>query len=77
MQEGRLRVSLREQENLLVSLLLLSPLAFAQEQARACLDKTGLNWVGPFEKALELAKQEKRLLMIKPVAFGTSSDGGW
>ena len=60
-----------------LSLLLLAPFAFAQEQARGCLDKTGLNWVGPFEKAVEQAKQEKRLLMIKPVAFGTSSDGGW
>ena len=60
-----------------LSLLLLTPLAFAQEQASECLDKTGVKWVTPFEKALEQAKQEKRLLMIKPVAFGTSSDGGW
>ncbi len=60
-----------------LALLLLTTLAFAQEEARECLDKTGVKWVTPFEKALEKAKQEKRLLMIKPVAFGTSSDGGW
>ncbi len=40
-------------------------------------DKTGLNWVMPFEKAEAKAVANKRLLMIKPVAFGTSPDGGW
>ena len=40
-------------------------------------DKTGLNWVIPFEKAEAKAAANKRLLMIKPVAFGTSPDGGW
>ena len=41
------------------------------------LDKTGVRWVAPFDKALEQAKTQKRLLMIKPVAFGTAPDGGW
>ena len=41
------------------------------------LDKTGLDWVLPFDKALAKAKAEKRLLLIKPIAFGTSPDGGW
>lgn len=40
-------------------------------------DKTGLNWVLPFEKAEEKAATNTRLLMIKPVAFGTTPDGGW
>jgi hypothetical protein len=37
-------------------------------------DKTGLNWVLPFRKAHEKAKQTQRLLM--PVAFGTDRAGG-
>lgn len=40
-------------------------------------DKTGLNWTLPFKAALAKAKAEKRLLLVKPVAFGTSPDGGW
>jgi hypothetical protein len=40
-------------------------------------DKTGMRWELPFPKALERAKAESRLLMIKPIAFGTSKDGGW
>ena len=40
-------------------------------------DKTGIEWAFPFEKARAQAQQEKRLLLIKPVAFGTSPDGGW
>ncbi len=40
-------------------------------------DQTGLDWVLPFKKALAKAKQEQRLLVIKPIAFGTDKDGGW
>ena len=40
-------------------------------------DKTGLLWVLPFERAREQAKAHKRVLLIKPVAFGTTPDGGW
>lgn len=40
-------------------------------------DRTGLAWVLPFEKARAKAAAENRLLMIKPVAFGTTPDGGW
>ncbi len=40
-------------------------------------DKTGMRWELPFPKALERAKNGSRLLMIKPIAFGTSKDGGW
>ena len=40
-------------------------------------DRTGLDWVLPFKEALAKAKDEKRLLVIKPIAFGTAKDGGW
>ena len=40
-------------------------------------DRTGMKWELPFKAALEKAKAEGRLLLIKPVAFGTSPDGGW
>ncbi|MCZ6788252.1 MAG: hypothetical protein O7E54_13915 [Planctomycetota bacterium] len=40
-------------------------------------DRTGMTWVLPFKAAHEKAQKEKRLLMIKPVAFGTTRDGGW
>ncbi len=41
------------------------------------LDKTGMRWVLPFTRARKVAAERKRLLMIKPVAFGTSPDGAW
>ncbi len=40
-------------------------------------DETGLNWVLPFQKALAAAKQQNRMLVIKPIAFGTDKAGGW
>jgi hypothetical protein len=40
-------------------------------------DKTGLLWVLPFTAAKAKAVAGTRILMIKPVAFGTSADGGW
>ncbi len=40
-------------------------------------DRTGVAWVVPFTKAIEKARKDKRLLMIKPIAFGTSKNGGW
>ena len=42
-----------------------------------CKDKTGMAWVLPFKKAHERAVAAKRMLLIKPVAFGTTPDGGW
>ena len=56
-----------------LALFILAAFGMAEEP----LDKTGLRWVAPFDKAIEKAKTEKRLLMIKPVAFGTPPDGGW
>ncbi len=40
-------------------------------------DRSGVEWALPFTAALARAKAEERLLFIKPIAFGTSSDGGW
>ena len=40
-------------------------------------DKTGMRWALPFAKARQRSETEGRLLLIKPVAFGTSKDGGW
>ncbi len=55
--------------------------SIAQDRASAehplQLDKTGMRWVLPFARARKTAAERKRLLMIKPVAFGTSPDGGW
>jgi hypothetical protein len=56
-----------------LSLALLTP-ARAGDCKR---DRSGMNWVLPFKNALETAKSEKRLLLIKPIAFGTTPDGGW
>jgi hypothetical protein len=40
-------------------------------------DHTGIQWVLPFDATLKKAQVEQRLLLIKPIAFGTSKDGGW
>lgn len=55
--------------------LMLAAALLAQDGG--CLDKTGVEWTLPFPKALERAKAGKRLLMIKPIAFGTDKKGGW
>lgn len=45
--------------------------------AELLADRTGIEWTFPFESALERAKRENRILMVKPIAFGTTRDGGW
>jgi len=40
-------------------------------------DQSGIRWTIPFDAARSRAKAEQRLLFVKPIAFGTSSDGGW
>ncbi len=57
--------------------LLLAMLLAVQEEKPTCKDKTGVAWVHPFTEARKKAKETGRLLMIKPIAFGTSKDGGW
>ena len=62
----------------LLSLLLFSPSAVVQEEEGALgKDKSGMKWVLPFTAAKKASADGRRLLLIKPVAFGTSSDGGW
>jgi hypothetical protein len=41
------------------------------------LDRTGIRWEIPFEAARTRAANEQRLLVIKPVAFGTTPEGCW
>ena len=60
--------------------LLLAGLCSAQEeplQHPVSHDRTGIEWQIPFSLALDKAAAEKRLLAIKPVAFGTTSNGCW
>ena len=60
------------------ALLLVAVLAAqGADEHPLSLDRTRLEWVLPFETARTRAKEEARLLMIKPVAFGTTPDGGW
>lgn len=40
-------------------------------------DRTGIRWQIPFDSAHQRAREESRLLAIKPVAFGTTPDGCW
>ena len=47
------------------------PLLFVVPAHADQLDKTGIDWVLPFEKAPAKAKAEKRILLIKPIAVGT------
>ncbi|KAF0241129.1 MAG: hypothetical protein FD180_4608 [Planctomycetota bacterium] len=58
----------------LAALLLFASAALAGDCKRDC---TGIEWTLPFKAALEKAKKEKRLLLIKPIAFGTEKNGGW
>jgi hypothetical protein len=58
----------------LSTLLLVATAAAAGDCKR---DSTGIDWTLPFSAAREKAKKENRLLLIKPIAFGTEPDGGW
>ncbi len=40
-------------------------------------DKTGMKWVAPFDDATAKAKKDQRILMVKPIAFGTDNKGCW
>ena len=40
-------------------------------------DRTGIEWEVPFAAARAMAEEENRLLVIKPVAFGTTASGCW
>ena len=40
-------------------------------------DRSGVAWIHPFPAAREAARKAGRPLLIKPIAFGTTPDGGW
>jgi hypothetical protein len=40
-------------------------------------DPLSIQWVRPFQQALDAAEARGRLLLIKPIAFGTTRDGCW
>lgn len=60
-----------------LSLYFQSPPPAPAPPSHSVADRTGIEWVFPFESALEKAKRESRILMVKPIAFGTTRDGGW
>lgn len=64
---------------LVASLLLLnSPTALQSSQAtHSIADQTGIQWTFPYAAAKEKAIRENRILFVKPIAFGTTRDGGW
>ena len=41
------------------------------------LDRTGIRWVLPFERAQATARKTKHPMLIKAVAFGTTKSGCW
>ena len=58
-------------------LLAFAPAVQDPEPHPLQLDRTGLEWVLPFAEARYAAERRGRLLLVKPVAFGTSKEGGW
>ena len=40
-------------------------------------DESGITWALPFTEAVKAADARHRLLLVKPIAFGTAKDGGW
>lgn len=65
---------------LLTTLCLLAPqdpTPAPQPQSNAPLDHTGIAWALPFDRARAAGRQNRRLLLIKPIAFGTDAAGGW
>ena len=60
----------------LIAAFLFAPAAIAAKHPLT-KDRTGIRWVLPFGEAKAAAAKRSRLLMIKPVAFGTKSNGCW
>jgi hypothetical protein len=58
---------------LVTNALLAATILFGGENR----DRTGIQWVLPFRATLAKATAEHRLLLIKPIAFGTDKAGGW
>ena len=62
---------------MLTPLLLTAVLTPAADDHPVTLDRTGIEWAIPFASALDRARAQERLLLIKPVAFGTTKSGCW
>ena len=69
--------TIEDMTRIAISLGLLALAAAAAPGENPLKDRTGLRWELPFKSALARATAENRLLLIKPVAFGTTPDGGW
>lgn len=41
------------------------------------LETSGVRWYFPFDHALAVAREERRMLLMKPVAFGTTREAFW
>ena len=53
------------------------PLPTVPDDHPVHLDRTGVRWVLPFERAHATAKERGHPLLIKAVAFGTTKSGCW
>lgn len=64
---------------ILISMMFSSLSLSAQVRGGNALskDKTGIAWVAPFTDATAKAKKSNRLLMVKPIAYGTDKAGCW
>jgi hypothetical protein len=63
---------------MLITLLTVTAAALPQDGTHPVrFDRTGIEWALPFEAARERARAERRLLLVKPVAFGTTKSGCW
>ena len=67
----------------LIALLIAAPLVGSlaaqtpQVDPPFKVDRTGIRWTLPFKAAQAKASREARLLLVKPIAFGTAPDGRW
>ncbi|MAG56854.1 MAG: hypothetical protein CMJ83_11225 [Planctomycetes bacterium] len=60
-----------------VTLVAILLCAGVPQEVPSSPDKTGMKWVLPFKAAHRMAETQGRLLVIKPIAFGTDAKGGW
>lgn len=63
---------------MLITLLTVAAAVWPQDDPHpVSYDRTGIEWALPFESAMTRAREQQRLLLIKPVAFGTTRSGCW
>ena len=54
-----------------------APLPTVPDDHPVRLDRTGIDWVLPFERASAISRKSGHPLLIKAVAFGTTKSGCW